>query len=260
MPPAPAADGNSYVPAGYELVWNDEFTGGPLPDTTRWGYQTGGHGWTAREDQLYKEAAPENVGVEDGLLRISLTKTEGEEARKNLYASTRLVTKHKATFEKGYFEVRAKFPKMEGVRSAIWMVGDTVSKIGWPTAGEIDLVEHYGKLPTVVGAAVQTKANFWSGKGQMGGAKIVDGITEDFHVYSCTWTDDLLTFAVDGEPYWQYQPLPGRGMSGWPFQWPFYLVLNVSAGGVRGPQGGQVDAEGLPVSMYVDYVRVYQQQ
>lgn len=250
-----STDASSYVPADYQLVWNDEFDNGPLPDTTRWGYQVGNHGWTAREVQMYKKAAPANVGVENGMLRITATFEEGT---KIPVSSTRLVSKGKADFEQGYFEFRAKFPQGEGLRSAIWMVGDTVSKIGWPKAGEIDIVEHYGKMPTVVGAAVQTPANFWNGKGQLGGAKIVKTATDDFHVYSCEWTDELLTFSVDGEPFWTYQPLPGEGLNGWPFEWPYYLIFNLSVGGERGPKGAKLDKSIFPANLLIDYVRVYQ--
>ncbi|TXF88167.1 glycoside hydrolase family 16 protein [Neolewinella aurantiaca] len=250
------AGGGEYVPDGYKLVWADEFETPGLPDTTRWGYQTGGHGWTAKERQLYTEANPDNVRVQDGMLSITAQLTA--ENRRNPFSSTRLVTKYKATFEEGYFEIRAKFPEGDGLRSAFWMVGDTVSKIGWPKAGEIDLVEHYGKFPTVVGAAVQTPDFFWSGKGQKGGSRIVKSATTEFHVYSCEWTKERLTFAVDGEEYWTYEPLPGRAQMGYPFAWPFYLVANVSVGGLRGPETAQINTGIFPASMYLDYVRVYQ--
>jgi beta-glucanase (GH16 family) len=251
----PIEDG-VFVPEGYNLVWNDEFDVPGLPDTTRWSYQTGGHGWTAKERQMYTEANPENVRIQEGLLRI--TAEYKPEGRKNKFTSARLVTKKKAMFDKGYFEVRAKFPEGEGLRSAFWMVGDTVSKIGWPNAGEIDLVEHYGKLPTVVGAAVQTPDFFWSGKGQKGTSKIVKTATSEFHVYSCEWTKESLIFAVDGEPFWTYTPLPGRGKAGYPFNWPFYMVANVSVGGIRGDKKESVAPDIFPASMYLDYVRVYQ--
>jgi len=251
-----AIEDGDFVPEGYNLVWNDEFNVPGLPDTTRWGYQTGGHGWTAKERQMYTEANPENVSVEDGQLRI--TAVYKPEGLRNKFTSTRLVTKKKAMFDKGYFEVRAKFPEGQGLRSAFWMVGDTVSKIGWPNAGEIDLVEHYGKLPTVVGAAVQTPDFFWSGKGQKGTSKIVKTATTEFHVYSCEWTRDYLIFSVDGEPFWTYFPLPGRGKLGYPFQWPFYMVANLSVGGVRSDKNERIARDIFPASMYLDYVRVYQ--
>lgn len=245
----------SFVPGGYDLIWNDEFNEGTMPDTTRWGYQTGGHGWTAKEVQLYTEADPANVRIENGFLRIIAKKVDDN---RNPFTSARLVTKHKATFEKGYFEFRAKFPSGRGLRSAIWMVGDTVSKIGWPNAGEIDIVEHYGKIPTAIGAAVQTPANFWNGDGQLGGSTLVETATEEFHVYGLEWTDDLMTFSVDGTPYWTYTPLPGQGIKGWPFDWPFYLVINLSVGGERGAKSPDYDINDFPANLLLDYVRIYE--
>jgi beta-glucanase (GH16 family) len=250
-----SAEGQSFVPAGYDMVWNDEFNEGSMPNPTRWGYQTGNHGWTAKEVQVYNKANPANVGVENGMLRITAKK---EAEGNSPFSSTRLVSKGKADFEKGYFEVRARFPPGEGLRSAIWRVGDTVSKIGWPNAGEIDIVEHYGKIPTAVGAAVQTPANFWNGKGQLGGSTLVQTAAEEFHVYGLEWTDELMTFTVDGKPYFDYKPLPGQGIKGWPFNWPFYMVINLSVGGVRGAKSTGYNEEDFPANLLVDYIRVYQ--
>lgn len=247
-------EGKSFVPSGYKKVWSDEFNYEGLPDTTKWGYQTGGYGWTAKELQNYMKADPDNVGVKNGVLRISALK---ELTRRNMYTSTRLVSKGKANFTRGYFEVRAQLPHGDGLRSTFWMVGDTVSQMGWPNAGEINLFEHYGKFPTVVNAAVQNVDNNWPKGNQMGSSKIVKTMETDFHVYSCEWTETELKFAVDGEIYWTYQQPPGRGWRGYPYRWPFYMVANLSVGGVRGPQS-PVDEAVLPASMWLDYVRVYQ--
>ncbi|MBC6994678.1 glycoside hydrolase family 16 protein [Neolewinella lacunae] len=249
----PAGEG-AYVPEGYELVWNDEFDGGPLPDTTRWTYQTGGFGWTAKELQNYLHADPDNVGVEDGLLRITAI---AEKSGRNNYTSTRLVSKGKASFTRGYFEVRAKFPRGAGLRSSFWMVGDTVSKMGWPKAGEIDLVEYYGAVPDKVNAAVQTTNNYWSKKNQFGGGVTVPDAQTEFHVYSCTWTEEQIDFAVDGQTYWSYLPGPDPTIEIFPFRWPFYMAATLAVGGIRGPESAG-DNTALPASMYLDYVRVYQ--
>lgn len=251
---AGAVGESGFVPAGYEKVWSDEFDYNGLPDTTKWGYQTGGYGWTAKEIQNYLLADPDNVGVENGVLRITAIE---EKAGRNPYSSTRLVTKRKADFTKGYFEVRAQVPSGPGLRSSFWMVGDTVTEIGWPYAGEIDLFEHYGKFPSVMNAAVQTPDNFWSKGNQMGGSKIIETAETAFHIYSLEWTDEQLTFAVDGEVFWTYLPAPGRGKAAYPFKWPFYMVASLSVGGIRGPQSPPV-SEAFPASMYIDYVRVYQ--
>ena len=197
--PAGSSAESGFVPQGYEMVWSDEFDTPGLPDTTKWGYQTGGYGWTAKEKQNYLLADPDNVGVENGVLRITALE---ERIGRNAYTSTRLVSKGKAEFDRGYFEVRAQVPSGPGLRSSFWMVGDTVSKMGWPNAGEIDLFEHYGKFPTVMNAAVQNFDNYWSKGNQMGGSKIVKDAETAFHVYSLEWTETELKFGVDGEVYW----------------------------------------------------------
>ena len=242
------------MPAGYELSWNEEFNYEGLPDTNRWSYQTGGFGWTAKELQNYTDADPDNVAVRNGSLVITARK---ERSGRNKYSSTRLVSKNKGEMEYGYIEVRAKMAKGNGLRSAFWMVGSDVLETGWPMTGEIDLVEHYGKFPTVVSAAVQTKDNYWSGPGQKGASTQVSDASENYHVYSCLWTKDQLVFAVDGVNYFTYAKQPGRGRSGFPFDHPFYLAATLSVGGTRGPNQ-VVDDTAFPASYEIDYVRVYE--
>lgn len=246
--------GGNFVPAGYELVWSDEFNYTGLPDTTKWGYQTGGYGWTAKEQQNYLKADPDNVGVANGALRITALE---EQIGRNSHTSTRLVSKGKAEFTRGYFEVRAQVPSGPGIRSSFWMVGDTVSTIGWPDAGEIDLFEHYGKFPTVMNANVQNFDNYWSKGNQLGAMKIVKGCETDFHTYGLEWTETDLKFSVDGEVYWTFTQPPGRSWKGFPFRWPFYMAATVAVGGVRGPQS-KPESASFPANMYLDYVRVYQ--
>ncbi len=242
------------VPPGYELVWSDEFDYTGLPDPDKWAYQTGGHGWTAKNLQMYTKEDESTARVADGHLAITLSATPGQA---NPFKSARLVTKRKADFTEGYFEARIKFPKGEGLRSAFWMVGDTVSKIGWPNAGEIDIVEHYGSVPDAAGAAIQNVDNSWSGKGQLGGTIREPGLEDDFHVYGCLWTGERLEFYLDGRPYFAHDRTASMSFRQWPYVWDHYLVLTLSAGGLRGPQT-KIDESALPASMLVDYIRVYQ--
>ena len=46
-------------------------------------------------------------------------------------------------------------------------------------------------------------------------------------------------------------------MGSWPFNQPFYVILNLAWGGDWGGMKG-VDESALPVQMEVDYVRVFQ--
>ncbi|HKL33611.1 MAG TPA: hypothetical protein VJ919_13815, partial [Tangfeifania sp.] len=55
----------------WELVWSDEFNYTGLPDTTKWSYDVGGHGWGNNEKQYYTETDPDNAKVIDGVLEIT---------------------------------------------------------------------------------------------------------------------------------------------------------------------------------------------
>ena len=48
-------------------------------------------------------------------------------------------------------------------------------------------------------------------------------------------------------------------MDAWPFDKPFYIILNLAWGGDWGGYKG-VDESALPVTMEVDYVRVFQKK
>ena len=58
---------------------------------------------------------------------------------------------------------------------------------------------------------------------------------------------------------WVHALFAGHGPAEWPFDQPFYLILNLAIGGAWGGQQG-VDLAGLPVRFLVDYVRVYREQ
>ena len=50
----------------WNLVWGDEFDKEGLPDSTKWSYNTGGHGWGNQELQFYTENRRENARIENG--------------------------------------------------------------------------------------------------------------------------------------------------------------------------------------------------
>ncbi|MEJ2503896.1 MAG: glycoside hydrolase family 16 protein, partial [Gemmatimonadota bacterium] len=144
------------VPTGeWRQVWADEFDTPGLPDTLRWSYDVGGHGWGNEELQYYTEARQANARVEDGHLIIEARRDSvgGRE-----YSSARLVTKGKGDWQYGRFEARAKLPSGRGTWPAIWMLPTEWRYGGWPESGEIDIMEHVGHDPDVVHATVHTGA------------------------------------------------------------------------------------------------------
>lgn len=244
---------SSFIPAGYDLVWNDEFDYEGLPSSEHWGYQTGGHGWGREELQLYTKDREENARVENGHLVLTARR---ENAGRNQFTSTRLVSKRKAEFTYGFFDIRAKMPSGRGLWPTIWMVGDTVTQIGWPNAGEIDIAEHHGRTPDSVYAAAQCIAANYANDTERSSAFYLPNAETAFNNYSLYWDRDELIWYINGEEYHREDRPDTFSTSNWPYQWPFYLIFNISVGGF---EGGPVDGSIFPSEMLIDYVRVYQE-
>src|SRR5215510_6491617 len=160
----PVADAITNPPAGYRLVWSDEFDKDGLPDAARWAYDVGLNrgGWPNHELQYYAAGRRENSRVEHGVLILEARreKTRGfADSGGQRYTSGRLFTRGVQTWTYGFFEIRARIPCGRGSWPAIWMLGDPPGvQWRWPDVGEIDIMEHVGFDPGIVHATIHTKA------------------------------------------------------------------------------------------------------
>jgi beta-glucanase (GH16 family) len=77
-----------------------------------------------------------------------------------------------------------------------------------------------------------------------------------FHRYQLHWKANRIAVGDDDRNYYQYSN-DGSGNAERPFESPQFLILNIAIGGDWGGQMGVNDAI-FPVTMEVDYVRVYQ--
>lgn len=235
-----------------KLVWSDEFSYKGLPDSTKWNYDVGGHGWGNHELQYYTSKKPGNARVENGYLVIEARK---ETIEQNPYSSARLVTKGKGDWTYGRIDVRARLPKGTGTWPAIWMLG-SATPLKWPDDGEIDIMEHVGYNQGVIHASAHTRKYFHSIGTQKTATTLVPDCSESFHLYSLDWDAETITMLIDGKAYFSFKN-EHSGKEAWPFNQPFYLLLNIAVGGDWGGQKG-VDEKVFPAKMEVDYVRVYQ--
>lgn len=241
------------IGTGYTLAWSDEFDKPGLPDSTKWSYDTGGHGFGNHELQYYTKADTSNAVIYDGVLHI---KALQKNADTNHYTSARLLTRGRKTFAYGKIEVRAKLPKGRGLWPAIWMLGDNIDTAGWPACGEIDIMEHVGFMPDSVFESIHTNSfNHVLHTQRTKGLFIPDPYTA-FHSYAVEWTPEKITFWLDDKSYLEFANTH-KGKDEWPFADPFFIILNVAVGGDWGGQQG-VDNTVFPAEMQVDYVRVYQ--
>ena len=240
---------------GYQLVWSDEFDTGGMPDPVKWRYDTEGNddAWGNDEAQYYTEAVEENAYVENGFLHITALRQEYH--GKN-YTSARLLSSE--FWQYGRIVVSAKLPDARGTWPAIWMMpGNWSFKDGnWPDIGEIDIMEHVGHDPGVIHASAHSKDYQWQTGTQQTATMLVPDATETFHEYILEWTPDVLRAFVDDSLYFEYEN-EGLGESKWPYDKPFYLILNVAVGGAWGSAKG-IDETAFPQTMMVDYARVYQ--
>lgn len=254
-PVTPSAPVTPTTPSlAYQLVWSDEFNTDGNPDTTKWSYEVGGTGWGNNELQYYTNARPENARVNGGNLVIE---TRKESFGGKNYTSARLVTKGKAQWTHGKFEIRAKLPKGRGTWPAIWTLAAT-SPLIWPDDGELDIMEEVGYDPNVIHGTAHSKLYNGANGKQKGGSVLIKDAQDSFHVYSMEWTESSVTWSVDGNFYFVYNN-PNTGTDAWPFLKNFFLILNIAIGGNWGGVQG-VDDSIFPQSMLIDYVRVYQKK
>ncbi|MEN8191291.1 MAG: glycoside hydrolase family 16 protein [Bacteroidota bacterium] len=236
---------------GYKLVWNDEFNLDGKPDTSKWGYDIGGHGWGNNEFQYYTHDSV-NVRVKDSKLEIEAHYYEDREIK---YTSAKIITKKKGDWKYGRVEVKAKLPTGIGTWPAIWMLPTDREYGSWPSSGEIDIMEHVGYDPNVIHGTVHTEAfNHLIGS-QVGDQLTIPTSMTGFHIYAIEWYKNRIDFFVDDNKYFTF-PNHNKSYREWPFDKRFYLIMNIAIGGNWGGVQG-VDNSIFPTKMVIDYVRVY---
>jgi beta-glucanase (GH16 family) len=252
--PAPSTLPAGGVPTGWTLAWSDEFDVDGLPQSTNWDYDTYQNqaGWFNHELQYYAANRLENARVEGGHLIITARKeklsTAPDYGGQN-YTSARLVTRGKASWTYGFFEVRARLPCGMGTWPAIWMLGTGGM---WPDDGEIDIMEQTGTQPGKILGTAHMR-DFFGGNGKGSSTRVAD-TCGTFHNYQVHWTADAITWGVDDKNYYQYARPASASKGSWPFDAPQYLLLNFAVGG---DLGGTPDDSIFPATMEIDYVRVY---
>jgi len=244
------------TPAGWTLVWADEFDGTTV-DPTKWEAQLGDGcpdlcGWGNNELQAY---TAENLSVGDGTLKIT-ARQNGDD-----YTSSRIRTLGKGDWTYGRFEIRAKLPTGQGLWPAIWLLFSEDTYGGWAASGEIDIMEAVGNEPGEVFGTLhyggQFPANVFSGEPF---ELTFDSFDQDFYVFTVEWEESEIRWYVNNVLY-QTQTsddwfTTGSDNPAAPFNHDFHMILNVAVGGNL--PGAPDETTVFPQTMEVDYVRVYE--
>jgi beta-glucanase (GH16 family) len=265
------------MPGDWTIIFEDNFDDSDI-DESKWNFEE----WPAymfnNEEQAYTSRS-ENAYTENGNLVIKALRENytyinditGEESPAQ-YTSARLNTKLKGDFEPLVcdecggggikVEIKAKLPSGYGTWPAIWMLPTYNVYGGWPSSGEIDIMEHG---PSTTGgnniiSSVHTSLNNHTLNTQISGSQLVDNATEEFKIYSLIWTENTINIDVDnvdGSDDWDvlYFEDNGSGPAYFPFDQEFHLLLNLAIGGLM---GGDIDNQSFPQEFLIDYVRVSQ--
>jgi len=240
----------------WQLLWADEFDEDSI-NPENWNFVLWDAGRVNNEWQKYVKNSS-NYKIEDGKLYITATKTG--ENNKGGYTSTRLNSEGKQEFMYGRIEFRAKMPDSHGRGTwpALWMLGSNHDETGWPKCGEIDVMEYVGYQPDTTHNNIHTQYQY--GVTDSHATIPLPNAEEEFHNYGIIWTKDTISFYLNTPDNVTNIYAPEvKTADNWPFDQPFYLIMNFAVGGTWGGQNG-VDETIFPQSMIVDHVRVYKKK
>ncbi|MER2261592.1 MAG: glycoside hydrolase family 16 protein [Psychrobacillus sp.] len=219
---------DQHTQAGWKLTFRDEFEN-KLVSPSNWNLLNSGY----KDHGRLHHYLPEQVTSDSGVLKLEVSDTPYQSYP---YRSGAVTTQglHEQMF--GKYEIRAKFPKGQGLFPAIWLLPTDHSS--YP---EIDIVEMLGQLPN----------ELWHVAHQKEGSRAfhlnehIDG--SEWHTYTLDWLSDELIFYIDDEITFRTSNISHTEM---------YLLMNVTVGGTW--VGDPNSTTTFPSYMEVDYVRIYQ--
>jgi len=271
----------SAAPAGWSMVWNDEFEGTSI-DTTKWEHEVDCNGGGNNELQCYT-AREQNSKVENGNLVITARAEAGYTGTNTGctypgaclgtrdYTSARLRSRwaNGASWAYGRFEVRAKCPKGKHLWPAIWMLPSDLAYGQWASSGEIDIMEMRGQ-ETSTSQTTLFYGGTWPNQKLIStwGMNFSFDFSADYHIWVFEWDETEMRFFIDDQPTWTVNldkmwSDPGNPYTAnrQPWDKRFHMLLNVAVGGSflngYGTLSYTEAQQWQSPSLYIDYVRVY---
>jgi beta-glucanase (GH16 family) len=238
--------------AGWKLVWSDEFNATEL-DKRNWTFDLGGGGWGNNELEKYTSERT-NVFVANGELVIQAVKSGTN------YTSARLKTQGLRSWTYGKIAARMKLPSGAGIWPAFWLLGNSITTIGWPKCGEVDIME-------LIGGGAADGTIYGTMHWQENGSHLSKGsgpyslpkpqfFYQAYHVFEIEWSATNFVWKLDGAKYFTAPINPTTQPGTLAFQQPFFIILNLAVGGDW--PGSPNSSTVFPQQLRVDWVRVFQ--
>ncbi|MGE2736217.1 glycoside hydrolase family 16 protein [Mycolicibacterium vaccae] len=245
----PMTTGHAQAPAPVAAFY-DGFDGpAGHPPSARWRYDVGGGGWGNNEMQVYTDS-PDNVRL-DGAGNLEIVARGGPGGE---ITSARITTKGTVEFTSGRAEARIALPAGAGLHPAFWLLGADLDEVGWPEAGEIDVIETLNHAPEY-----HTGVHVPSDGPQRREQLTTSGpapfpLAGQFHTYWVDREPGRVTTGIDDLTLYTVTPADLAPESRWVFDGPFFLLLNLAVGG-SWPGPPDVSTPN-PSTMLVDWVKV----
>lgn len=248
----------------WTLVWSDEFNGpaGAPVDTTYWHYDIGDGcpgvcGWGNNEREYYTRDTA-NI-QQNGQGQLQIVGRVSQDTSLHCYygtcgyTSAKITTSGKMFAFYGRVEARIKLAPGQGLWPAFWLLGQNIGTVGWPTCGEMDIMENRGSQPAITSSAVH-------GPGYSGNTPFHHSygpLTSDYHVYAVEWDGSSIRYYVDSTLHYTVTRTDVNRYGNWVFDQQYFVILNLAVGGNfdGNPQSDTI----FPAKILVDYVRIYRQ-
>ncbi len=236
-------------PKAGTIIFEDNFNASGSFDTSKWSYSIRNDAAWAK----YLTYSPDYAFLDGSNLVLKMD-NKVISGNSDSYHSSGIETNGKFSFTYGKVEVRAKFTQGAGSWPAIWMMPATPNSYGgWPNSGELDILEHVNN-ESVIHQTVHNGA-YTNANGVSTITKSVAFNVNDYNTYGMIWTETKIEFYLNGVLNHTYNKPANPTSAQWPFDKPFYLILN-QAGGLGWP--GPITDSNLPFQMQVDWVRISQ--
>jgi beta-glucanase (GH16 family) len=235
-------------PKEWKLVWEEQFDTEGVIDQTVWSKIPRASSEWSRHMSDYAPL----YDVRSGNLILRGIVNPGIEGDDAPYITGGIFTKDKKGFHRGKIEIYAKLGCAKGAWPAFWLLPFDGEQ--WPRGGELDIMEHLN----YDGMVYQTVHSHYIDKlGQK--EPDVDAVTpirpDEYNTYGVELYTDSVVFSVNGERTFNYPRIETQLEGQFPFDRPYYLLLDMQLGG---EWVGDVDVADLPVEMYIDWVRFYE--
>ena len=171
------------------------------------------------------------------------------------YTSGYISTQGQYSFNYGLIDYRAKMPAGQGLWSGLWLDQPDASN-PW---GEIDVQEMLlNNTNTIYGSAHGWAPSDW---GETQSTTMADDATQGYHDYQLAWQPGLLTWAVDGIAYAQYDESQAVA-HGYPWVFDdgtgFYIIASLTVGAADEWPGAPNATTTFPATMQVQSIKLWQ--